>query len=75
MAVPPGVPAASLTVQPAMYSPRGSLVASPSHLRFCSSEPNQATGMSARPFTSKDGGESGIDGGDLLGDDLQIDDC
>src|SRR6267142_467358 len=52
-AVPPGVPAGSLTVQPAKYSRFLSLVAAPIHLRFCSSLPYQATGMRPKPLTSR----------------------
>ena len=52
-AVPPGLPAGSLTAQPARYSPVGSLVASVSHLRFWSSSPNQTMGKSDRPLTRR----------------------
>src|ERR1700733_3429992 len=52
LAVPPGVPAGSLTVQPARYSPRGSLVAGTRHFCFRPPDANQTTGINANPLTS-----------------------
>src|SRR6516164_2066411 len=51
LAVPPGRPAASLTTQPARYSPLGSVQAGRSHFSFSAAVPNHTTFIRPRPFT------------------------
>src|SRR6516164_9782882 len=50
-AVPPGRPPASLTTQPARYSPFASVQAGRSHFSFSASVPNQTTFIRPRPLT------------------------
>src|SRR5919109_1166091 len=51
-AVPPGVPAGSLAVHPARYSPAGSEVAARRKRSFCSSDPYHQTGINPSPLHS-----------------------
>jgi hypothetical protein len=70
--VPPGRPPASLTTQPARYSPLGSEQAGRSHFAFFGrgAEPDHV--HKTETVDQDGGGESRVDGTNLLGDQLQV---